>query len=137
MTQHLIWMREHNRIEEQLWRLNPLWSGERLFQETRKIVIAIWQHVIYKEYLPIITGPQMMDVYCLTLIEEGIWNGMIPNLPTYCVLSESGKTVETRDWRTFSSTKKLHPTDGPCSCLRFHSSQPESECVIGMKMRTE
>jgi peroxidase len=92
-------MREHNRIEEQLWRLNPLWSGERLFQETRKIIIAIWQHVIYKEYLPIIIGPQMMDVYRLTLVEDGFWNGMISRLITYCVLIESGKTVETAEWR--------------------------------------
>jgi peroxidase len=75
VTQHLIWVREHNRIEEQLWHLNPHWSGERLFQETRKIIIAIWQYVIYKEYLPVILGRETMDVYRLTLVEDGFWNG--------------------------------------------------------------
>ena len=44
---HTIFMREHNRLAEQLSRLNPHWSEERLFQTTRKIVGALVQQITY------------------------------------------------------------------------------------------
>lgn len=45
---HTIFMRAHNQIAEQLSYLNPAWNDERIFQETRKILIAINQQITYK-----------------------------------------------------------------------------------------
>eukprot|EP00116_Pleurobrachia_bachei_P002814 sb/3463076/ len=54
---HTIWIREHNRIARRLREINPCWEGERVYQEARKIVVAILQHITYKLYLPVLLGP--------------------------------------------------------------------------------
>ena len=75
MTQHTVWMREHNRIEQKLHELNPHWNGARLYQETRRIVVAEWQVTVFKEYLPSVIGADAMRAYDLQLADTGCWNG--------------------------------------------------------------
>ena len=53
---HTIWMREHNRVAQNLAKLNPSWSSETVFQEARRIVIAEFQHITYNEFLPTLLG---------------------------------------------------------------------------------
>ena len=53
---HTLHMREHNRIANRLSSINPSWNDERLYQEARRILSAIMQHITYKEWLPIVIG---------------------------------------------------------------------------------
>ena len=60
---HTLWIREHNRVAKLLRRYNRRWSGERVYQEARKIVIAEIQHITYNEYLPKILGNGALPKY--------------------------------------------------------------------------
>uniref|UniRef100_A0A182WJQ7 Peroxidasin n=1 Tax=Anopheles minimus TaxID=112268 RepID=A0A182WJQ7_9DIPT len=59
-TMHIVWMREHNRLAEQLHRINPHWDGDKLYYESRKIVGAIMQHITYEHWLPLVIGERGM-----------------------------------------------------------------------------
>ncbi|CAL8130640.1 unnamed protein product [Orchesella dallaii] len=68
---HTIWFREHNRIARELEAKNPHWSDETLYQETRRIVIAEFQHITYNEFLPLILGPNYMRTFELQPTQKG------------------------------------------------------------------
>ena len=52
---HTLWLREHNRIVCELKKINSNWDHERLCQETRKIVGALHQRVVYN-----LDGPELL-----------------------------------------------------------------------------
>ncbi|KAF0290271.1 Chorion peroxidase [Amphibalanus amphitrite] len=74
-TMHLTWFREHNRICAILKKLNPHWDDERLYQETRRIVIACIQHITFNEFLPMLLGKRTMQEHDLILQDHGYWDG--------------------------------------------------------------
>ena len=76
-SMHTLWTREHNSIEQQLQLINPHWDGETLFQETRKIVVALFQHVVINEFLPTILGPEFMRRFDLEPVKHGYYTGAI------------------------------------------------------------
>lgn len=56
---HTVWMREHNRIANTLADLNKHWDDTRVYEESRKIVIAQVQHITYNEFVPLLLGIQI------------------------------------------------------------------------------
>lgn len=79
LAMHTIWMREHNRLATELRHINPIWDGDTLFQEARKILGGQMQHITYSHWLPSILGPEGMNMLGSyrgynPMIEAGISN---------------------------------------------------------------
>ena len=68
---HTLFLREHNRVARKLGEINPQWEDETLFQESRRIVVAEWQHIVYNEWLPILLGQENMDRFGLYPLTKG------------------------------------------------------------------
>lgn len=56
ITQHTVWMRNHNWHAEQLQEMFPEWTSEQVFQAARIMNEAEYQRVQVNEYLPSIIG---------------------------------------------------------------------------------
>jgi peroxidase len=63
---HIIFLRHHNKLATALAAINPYWNDETLYQESRRIVSALMQHITYNEFLPSLLGRTTMDSYGLT-----------------------------------------------------------------------
>ncbi|CAK9299791.1 unnamed protein product [Gordionus sp. m RMFG-2023] len=78
---HIILLRQHNVIAEKLASLNLKWNDERIFQETRKIIIAMVQLITYQEYLPLILGLEAAKKNGFLLVEnKGYFKGYDPRM---------------------------------------------------------
>ncbi|MCB0631262.1 MAG: peroxidase family protein [Saprospiraceae bacterium] len=49
---HTLFVREHNRLCDQLKAAHPDWTDEMLFQQARKLVGGLLQAIVYEEWLP-------------------------------------------------------------------------------------
>lgn len=66
---HWLFTLEHNYICDQLKEINPHWDDEKLHQEARKILIGMYQNIIYQDWLEIILGPEIQELYGLKPVE--------------------------------------------------------------------
>ncbi|CAD6194592.1 unnamed protein product [Caenorhabditis auriculariae] len=72
---YTIWMRQHNLVADKLKDVNSQWDDEKLFEEARRIVIAQWQHVVYREIVPLLIGKQNLRSMGVRLQENGFDSG--------------------------------------------------------------
>lgn len=63
LSLHTLFMREHNRLAEEIATSNPGLSGEEIYQRARRIVGAHMQAITYNEYLPLLLGPDALPTY--------------------------------------------------------------------------
>jgi peroxidase len=68
---HTLFLREHNRVARKLTKLNAEWKDERLFQESRRVVNAQFQHIVYNEFLPILIGKKSLIKFGLSPLTKG------------------------------------------------------------------
>ncbi|ODN03143.1 Chorion peroxidase [Orchesella cincta] len=68
---HNVFLMEHNRIAREFAAITGSTNDELIFQETKRVVCAMMQNIVYSEYLPIVLGPQTMAEYNLNLPSQG------------------------------------------------------------------
>jgi peroxidase len=70
-----IFLREHNRIARELQSQHPNLSSDQLYQTARKINIAVYNNIIYAEYLPTLLGNELAKLYNLLPQSKGYFYG--------------------------------------------------------------
>ena len=75
-----LFLREHNRLADIFTELNPHWDDEKLFQETRRVLNAVYQHIIYNEFLPVLLGDEVVDLYNIKSLNQGYFLKYNPKL---------------------------------------------------------
>ncbi len=58
-----LFVRNHNRLAAELQQLHPTWTDEQLYQEARKLNIAMYQAITYNYYLLDLLGDNAMRSY--------------------------------------------------------------------------
>ncbi|XP_075732949.1 salivary peroxidase/catechol oxidase-like [Rhipicephalus microplus] len=96
---HTFYVRDHNRMADELARLNPHWDDDRIYHETRHIMAAAVQFITFNEFLPMVVGEENMVRYNLTLQKEGYWHGYDPDVNL--ALSNSFQSAAFRFGHTF------------------------------------
>lgn len=73
---HTVFIKEHNRLAVQIKSLKPSFNDEQIYQLVRKIMIGLWQHIVYDEYLPKLLSNKYLTNYNLKA-RTGSYNSMM------------------------------------------------------------
>ncbi len=134
---HTLFVREHNRLAEQIALDNPAMNGEEIYQKARRLVGGIVQFITYNEFLPVLLGPDALTQYqgYDSTVDAGISNvfstaayrfGHSALSPTLKRIVQDGSVhpnghLELRD--AFFSPHQIAETDNFEAILRGLASQ--------------
>lgn len=62
-SMHTVFMREHNRLAEEIAAAKPKLNDEEIYQRARKQVIGLMQGITYNEFLPALFGDKPLKKY--------------------------------------------------------------------------
>ncbi|XP_014241110.1 uncharacterized protein LOC106661888 [Cimex lectularius] len=125
---HTVWLREHNRIARELSRINPHWDDERLYQETRRILGAVYQHIAFSEWLPRVVGRSVISKYGLQLNKDGYFRDYDPLCDVTIVNEFSAAAFRFGHSLLRPNFRRATPdyqTKDPAIRLRDHFFNPE------------
>lgn len=60
---HTVFAREHNRLADTIRAANPGLSGDEIYHQARQLVRAEMQIITYREFLPLLLGPEALGPY--------------------------------------------------------------------------
>ena len=63
LAMHTVFMREHNRLADQIRSANTHLTGDQVYQAARRYNIALMQHITYNEFLPLLLGADVISKY--------------------------------------------------------------------------
>lgn len=79
-TLHTRFLREHNRFAFELKKRNSHWSDNTIYEESRRLLIAVYQSLVYTEVLPYILGEEKYREFELKPLTSGYGNFYNDNL---------------------------------------------------------
>ncbi len=133
---HRILLREHNSLAEQIAIDNPTFTGEEIYQQARKLVIALVQKITYDEYLPSLLGTQLsaysgydvtVNPMASTLFNTTAFRiGHSQSTAELVTVDEQGNTSELLTTTSFFNTEAI-VNDGIDSILRGLAGQSAQE----------
>lgn len=62
-SMHTLWVREHNRLADEIAAADPSLSDEEIYQQARALVTAQIQAITYNQWLPALLGVDAIDSY--------------------------------------------------------------------------
>ena len=62
-SMHTLWVREHNRLAEEIAAADPQLQDEAIYQQARQIVVAQLQAITYNQWLPALLGVDAISDY--------------------------------------------------------------------------
>ncbi|XP_026681906.1 chorion peroxidase-like [Diaphorina citri] len=92
-----VFVKFHNAVADKLVAINPSWvaNDEILFQESRRIVIGVFQHIIYNEWLPLFIGVDTVKALNLTPATSGFASGYDPKVNPSSLADFAGAAFRT------------------------------------------
>ncbi|CAI2355253.1 unnamed protein product [Caenorhabditis sp. 36 PRJEB53466] len=77
---HTIFLKEHNRLADRVMRVaRRQMTDEQIYQLVRKIMIGMWQHVVYNEYIAKYLPQRTIRNFGLRPLRSGVHRGYNPS----------------------------------------------------------